>query len=200
MEIYSFKDLLQRISEIQIRGSDISSVGVFNDYISTNSIMKLIKHQKEIENIRVAKEDFFTGEETTNQVSITRNIDNTTFFIMAEKKISFSAPYRRFWFGKKTEEFTDYLYCYPQNHRQTTLIRNDEDGTTTIDIHESTSKKLGCIVRVNRYDTKTKEYRKLDEKSIGETAMKIFDNAVVSMNIFGDIARGYQAQQQDGSR
>ena len=200
MEIYSFKDLLQRISEIQIRGSDISSVGVFNDYISTNSIMKLIKHQKEIENIRVVKEDFFTGEETTNQVSITRNIDNTTFFIMAEKKISFSAPYRRFWFGKKTEEFTDYLYCYPQNHRQTTLIRNDGSGTITIDIHESTSKELGCIVRVNRYDTKTKEYRKLDEKSIGETAMKIFDNAVVSMNIFGDIAREYQAQQQDGSR
>lgn len=162
--------------------------------------MEIIKHQKEIENIRVVKEDFFTGEETPSQVSITRNIENTTFFIMAEKKISFSAPFRRFWFGKKTEEFTDYLYCYPQNHRQTTLIRNDGSGTITIDIHKSIYKEPECIVRGNRYDPKTQEYRKLDENSIREIAMSIFDNAVVSMNTFCDIAKEYQAQQQDGSR
>ena len=200
MEIYRFEDLLQRVSEIQIRGSDPTSVAVFNDYISTNSIIELIKHQKEIDKIKVVREDFLTGEKTPQISSITLNMENTTFFIMAEKKISFSAPFRQFWLGKKTEEFTDYLYCYPQNNRRTKLSRIDNNNTTTIDICPPRDGKGECNVIACRFEKQSQENKRLDVNSIREIAMSIFNNAVVSMNTFCDIARKYQAQQQDGSR
>lgn len=200
MEIYSFEDLLQRVSEIQIRGSDPTSVAVFNDYISTNSIIELIKHQKEIDKIKVVREDFFTGEKTPYTVSIILNEENTTFFIMAEKKISYSAPFTRFWFGKKTEACTDYLYCYPQNYRETMLTRTDKDTTTIIYIKKSHRGEHGCIFYGFTYKSQTKERIKLDENSIREIAMKIFDNAVVSMNTFCSIEQNYEEQLKSDPR
>lgn len=200
MEIYSYEDLLQRVSEKPRSDLPIGSQVIFNDYISINSLMLLIERQKEINNINVVREDFLTGEKTPQIFSITLNMENTTFFIMAKKKISFSAPFREFWFGIKTKEFTDYLYCYPQNNCQTTLVRTDKDKTIRIDIHKSIYKEHECVVKGLIEELQTQEYRKLDENSIGKTAMNIFDNAVVSMNTFYDIAKEYQAQQQDGSR
>ena len=200
MEIDSFKDLLQRISEKPRSDLPIGSQVIFNDYISINSLMLLIERQKEINNINVVREDFLTGEKTPQISSITLNMENTTFFIMAKKKISFSPPFREFWFGIKTEEFTDYLYCYPQNNCQTKLSRIDNNNTTTIDIRPPRDGKGECNVIARRFEKQRQENKRLDVNSIRKIAMSIFNNAVVSMNTFGDIAREYQAQQQDGSR
>ena len=200
MEINSIEDLKKRVIEIN-RNLDINRQAVFNDYIPLESIIELIEHQKEIDKIKVAKENFFTGGEAGEHpiVSITHDQEDAIFFIMAAKK-SFSSPFHKLWFGKKTEAYTDYLYCYPLNYGETVLTRTDKDQTITIIIRKANNEKLGCIVKGSIYESQTQEFRKLDENSINKIAMNIFYNAVVSMNTFCDIAREYQAQQQDGSR
>ena len=188
MEINTFQDLVQR-------AADIKKEAIFNDYISESSIKELIKKQKNIKQIRVSEEDFLTGDKA-NVVSITCDLDNITYFIMGRWK-SFSSPLNPLWFGIKNDSYTDYMFCYPNDSRETRLYRITEEQELMIGIRYD--EQQGSLVRGRKSDNKTSENIKLDvDKTNEEIVMNIFNNVKQSMNKFCEIWKEYKDQQLKG--
>ena len=188
MEINTFQDLVQR-------AADIKKEAIFNDYISESSIKELIKKQKNIKQIRVSEEDFLTGDKA-NVVSIICDLDNITYFIMGRWK-SFSSPLNPLWFGIKNDSFTDYMFCYPNDSRETRLYRINEEQELMIGMRYD--EQQGSLVRGLEYDKKTSEYIKSGVDKINEEiAMDIFNNAKKSMDKFCEIWKEYEDQQLKG--
>ena len=185
MEINTFQDLAQR-------AADIKQKAIFNDYIPENSIYELINKQQNIEQIKVSNEDFLTRDKG-NVLSITYDLDNTTYFIMGRWK-SGSGFLNPLWFGTKKDSYIDYMYCYPNQNRATTLSRITKERDLIISIKYS--EQFKNLVKVSEYDNKTSEYIKLYvNKEIEEKAMDIFNSAKESMNIFYRILKKYKDSQ-----